>query len=269
MPDRPRKLAFIIPARNEAAAIGGVVASLAGFGGEIIVVDNGSTDGTGARARSAGARVVTEPTAGYGRACLAGIAAAHDADILVFIDADAADDPADLPALLQPILDGRAAFVVGSRLAGAVEAGALTLPQRVGNALATFLMRRLWGGAFTDLGPFRAITAAAYRRLGMTSTAYGWTVEMQVRALRFGVPSLEVPVRYRRRIGVSKISGTVRGVALAGATILGVIAREALFRPRPEPLDGWDHGRYEGRLTPGNSHANRPHPKQPDARSRG
>lgn len=226
---------IVIPARNEAPAIARVVESVRKRVDRVIVVDNGSTDGTGDLARAAGAHVVEEPRAGYGRSCLAGIAAADDADVIVFMDGDGADDARDLPALLAPIEADAADFVVGSRLAGgAVEAGALTWPQRAGNALACGLMRRIWAGPFTDLGPFRAIRADALARLSMEAPTYGWTVEMQIRALKVGLACAEVPVRYRRRVGVSKVSGTVKGVALAGTYILGVTAREALT-PAPRP----------------------------------
>lgn len=218
----------IIPALNEEAAIGQVVTSVIAKVDRVIVADNGSTDDTASRARAAGADVVHVPEAGYGRACLAGVAAADKADILVFMDGDSADDPEDLDALLDPIRTGTADLVIGSRAIGDVETGALTLPQRLGNALATRLMRWFWGGDFKDLGPFRAIRRSAYERLEMQAPTYGWTVEMQVRALKRGLRCCEVPVRYRRRIGTSKISGTIRGVVLAGTYILGTIARERL-----------------------------------------
>lgn len=224
----PMNTAIIIPALNEERAIAGVVSSVRNKVAKVIVVDNGSTDATAAHARAAGATVVSEPTPGYGRSCLAGVAAAPDADVFVFIDGDGADDPADLAAILKPIKNGCCDFVIGSRLSGVVEKGALTTPQRFGNWLACRLMALLWGGRFTDLGPFRAISADAYRTLDMTAPTFGWTVEMQVRALKRGLRYREVPVRYRRRIGVSKISGTVKGVFMAGVFILGTIAREAL-----------------------------------------
>ena len=224
-----RSVFIIIPARNEAEAIGDVVRRVVDRVDAVIVADNGSTDSTAQIAREAGAQVVSAPKVGYGRACLAGLERAQSADIIVFMDGDGADDPADLDALVRPIADGEAELVIGSRLAGDVEDGALTLPQQFGNRLACFLMRRIWNGGFTDLGPFRAIRKTALDRLGMEAETYGWTVEMQVRALKAGLLCLETPVRYRRRIGVSKISGTVKGVVLAGAHILGVIAREAVF----------------------------------------
>lgn len=224
------KSVIIIPALNEQDAIGDVVAGVRFQVDRVIVVDNGSTDQTAERAAQAGAEVVYVAEPGYGRACLAGVAAASDCDLLIFVDGDGADDPADLPDLIAPILRGEADLVIGSRALGRTEIGALTLPQRWGNALATCLMRWFWNGPFTDLGPFRAIRRTSYQRLAMQAPTFGWTVEMQVRALKQNLRCTEVPVAYRRRIGVSKISGTVKGVILAGAYILGTIFREA-FKP--------------------------------------
>ena len=224
---KPR-VSIVIPALDEEAAIGGVVASVRERVARVIVADNGSTDATAEVARAAGAEVVRVPRAGYGRACLAGIERAGDSDIVVFMDGDASDDPDDLEALLAPILSGEAVFTVGSRLREDAERGALTLPQRFGNRLACTLMRVIWGSRFTGLGPFRAIRREALEDLRMRAPTYGWTVEMQVRALKAGLTYREVPVRYRRRIGTSKISGTVRGMMLAGWYILSTIAREAL-----------------------------------------
>nr|WP_197501513.1 glycosyltransferase family 2 protein [Hyphomonas sp. Mor2] len=226
---------IIIPALNEDAAIGGVVTRVRDRVDRVIVVDNGSTDRTSEVAAAAGAETLFVAVPGYGRACLAGVAAAGDAEILIFMDGDGADDPDDLESLIAPIRSGQADFVVGSRALGTRERGALTLPQRLGNALATRLMRLFWGGSFTDLGPFRAIRRSAYLSLKMQAPTYGWTVEMQVRALKRRLRCVEVPVAYRRRIGVSKISGTVKGVVLAGTYILGTIFREAaLPGPRRE-----------------------------------
>ncbi|MEL7109737.1 MAG: glycosyltransferase family 2 protein [Pseudomonadota bacterium] len=230
--------AIIIPALNEEAAIAGVVRSVVAQTDRVIVVDNGSTDRTAERAAEAGAEVIHVARPGYGRACLAGVAAAGDADLLIFMDGDGADDPSDLPFVVQPILEGQADFVLGTRLEGKTEIGALTLPQRFGNALATRLMRVFWGGVFTDLGPFRAIKRSAYRSLNMHAPTYGWTVEMQVRALKQNLRCKEVPVTYRRRIGVSKISGTVKGVLLAGWFILGTIFVEAILGRRTVEMRG-------------------------------
>lgn len=218
----------IIPALNEESAIGGVVTRVLDKVDRVIVVDNGSTDRTAEAAAAAGADTLFVATPGYGRACMAGAAAADDAELLIFMDGDGADDPDDLAALTEPILTGRAEFVVGSRALGERERGALTLPQRWGNTLATRLMRLFWGGTFTDLGPFRAIRKSAYLSLNMQAPTYGWTVEMQVRALKKKLRCIEVPVSYRRRIGVSKISGTFKGVVLAGGFILGTIFWEVI-----------------------------------------
>lgn len=218
---------LIIPARNEEGAIGKVVTSVINQVDGAIVADNGSTDETAKVASNAGAKVVSVPIPGYGRACQAAVKMAGHHDILVFMDGDASDDPADLPRLLQPILSGEAHMVIGSRILGDCDPGALTVQQRFGNTLACWLMHLFWGHRFTDLGPFRAITRESYERLNMQAPTYGWTVEMQVRALKKGLSCREVPVHYRARIGVSKISGTIRGVILAGVYIIGTIFREA------------------------------------------
>ncbi len=226
-------VAILLPALDEEAALPGVLAAVPRQGDrwrvrEFVVVDNGSTDRTASVAREAGASVVTEPRRGYGAACLAGIAhlRAHPPDAVVFLDADGSDDPSELGVLLRPIADRTAQLVIGSRVLGEREAGALTPVQHFGNVLAAFLMRALFGGRFTDLGPFRVIRWDALERLGMRDRDYGWTVEMQARALRAELACTEVPVRYRRRrLGVSKVSGTLRGVWGAGTKILWTIAR--------------------------------------------
>lgn len=223
---------LIIPARNEADAIGGVVASVVEQVDAVIVADNGSTDETNENARLAGAQTVYVEEPGYGRACLTAIDAAGDHDILVFMDGDASDDPEDLSKILEPILSGNADFVIGSRILGDCDKGSLTIQQRFGNTLACWLMNLIWGYRFTDLGPFRAIRSDAYEKLNMQAPTYGWTVEMQVRALKQNLTCAEVPVHYRKRIGVSKISGTVKGVILAGWYILGTIAIEAFRREK-------------------------------------
>jgi glycosyltransferase involved in cell wall biosynthesis len=220
----------LIPAHNEALSIGLVLGEIpAGLAQEVVVVDNASTDATAAAARAAGATVVAEPRPGYGQACLAGLAyyaaqpAGRRPEIIVFLDGDHSDFPAEMPALLAPILAGAAELVIGSRALGERERGALLPQQRFGNWLATRLLRLRYGGTHTDLGPFRAIRADALARLHMVDTNYGWTVEMQVKAARLGLRVTEVPVRYRRRIGTSKISGTVRGTLSAGYKILWTI----------------------------------------------
>lgn len=227
-------VAVIIPARNEAGAVGRVLAELPrGLGHDVIVVDNGSTDGTAEAARAGGARVVAEPRPGYGRACLAGLAALRPGtEVIAFMDADHSDYPEDLPRLLEPILGGRADLVIGSRVRYA-QAGSLTPQQRFGNWLACRLLRLFFGAHCTDLGPFRAVRRDALERLRMADETYGWTVEMQAKAARCGLRTVEVPVRYRPRIGRSKISGTLAGTVRAGTVILWTIGRLA-FRRQPE-----------------------------------
>jgi glycosyltransferase involved in cell wall biosynthesis len=228
-------IGVIMPTRNEAAALPKVLSAILPLVAEVIVVDTASTDGTPEIAASMGARVVSEPRRGYGRACLAGIAALSPAvDTVLFMDADASDRPEDLPRLLAPIIEEGAELVIGARSLD-VERGALTPQQRFGNALACRLIRMIWGVSYTDLGPFRVIRRDALDRLQMRDETWGWTVEMQVRAARLGLRVREVPVGYRRRIGHSKISGTLMGTIKAGWKILWVIAAEALARPSPPP----------------------------------
>lgn len=239
MPDRLR-VAVVIPARDEAPSVGGVVAGLLAQPvplDRVVVVDNGSRDATAEVARAAGATVVAEPRPGYGRACLAGIAhvALDPPDVLVFADADASDDPADLAALVAPLAADTADLVIGSRALGQrigrVEPGALLPQARWGNALACALIRARWGARFTDLGPFRAARWRSLQALGMRDPTFGWTVEMQVRAVRAGLRTAEVPVAYRRRIGRSKITGTVNGTVRAGAKILWTVGAHAIRGP--------------------------------------
>ena len=221
----------IIPALNEAASIGKVLEDIPDEVDEIVVVDNGSSDDTAEVARAHGARVIREPRRGYGQACLAGMAAIGWCDIVVFVDADYSDYPEEMIHLVEPITRGQADFVIGSRVQGAQSAGCFTLPQRFGNALACCLMKLIWRHEFTDLGPFRAIRWSDLRSLKMQDRTYGWTVEMQIKALIKGLRVIEVAVGYRPRIGTSKISGTIRGVLGAGYKILGTIGRYALKRP--------------------------------------
>ena len=222
----------IIPAFNEEQSIAKVLAEIPeGLVREVIVVDNNSTDRTGDVARAAGATVLREPRPGYGHACLAGMAhsfarpAAEQADIIVFLDGDHSDYPEEMPLLLAPILRGEADMVIGSRALGQRETGSMMPQQIFGNWLATSLLRRLYGAHFTDLGPFRAIRREALQRIGMADTTYGWTVEMQLKAAKLKLRNTEVPVRYRRRIGTSKVSSTVRGTLGAGYKILWTIFR--------------------------------------------
>ena len=210
-----------------------------GLVGEVVVTDNGSRDETAAEARAAGATVVSEPRAGYGRACLAGLAEVRrrPPEGIVFVDADRSDDPADLGALLAPLVHDEADLVIGSRVlgqrAGRVERGALLPQARWGNALACALMRLRWDARFTDLGPFRAIRWEAYERLGMRDETFGWTAEMQVRAVRAGLRTTEVPVAYRKRVGESQITGTVNGTVRAGTKILWTVGTHSLRGPLP------------------------------------
>ena len=215
----------VIPALDEELAVGGVVAALLPHARSVIVVDNGSRDRTAEVARAAGAVVVAEPRRGYGAACLAGIAALpRDCDIVVFVDADGSDEPSELPALVQPIVEDRADLVIGSRSLGHVQRGALTPQQRVGNAIAATWLRARFGLPATDLGPFRAIRRSSLAALGMVDTSYGWTVEMQIKAAQQGLRYAEVPAAYKVRLGVSKVSGTLRGVLGASYKILGLLA---------------------------------------------
>ncbi len=223
-----KRIGVVIPALDEEQAIGAVIGEIPGYVDIVIVADNGSRDRTAELARAAGATVVSEPERGYGAACLAGIAAAGPVDIVVFLDGDHSDHPAQMDRLIDPIAEGRAGLVIGSRVLGRAEQGSLTPQQRFGNWLACRLMRLVWGVRYTDLGPFRAAGRQTLQRLGMRDRNYGWTVEMQINAAMLGIPSIEVPVDYRRRIGQSKVSGTVKGVVLAGTKILTVIALSAI-----------------------------------------
>ncbi|MGH9317651.1 MAG: glycosyltransferase family 2 protein [Thermoanaerobaculia bacterium] len=224
------KVAVIIPVFNERDSLPRVVADIPRDRvSEIVVVDNGSTDGTDLVAQNLPVRLIRESRRGYGSACLAGVAALEAAppDVVVFLDGDYSDHPEEMPRLLEAIEQG-ADLVIGSRALGEREPGALLAQARFGNLLACFLIRLLYGHRYTDLGPFRAIRLAAYRRLNMRDPDFGWTCEMQVKALRKGLSVAEVPVSYRRRVGVSKITGTLSGTLRAGYKILWTIARYGL-----------------------------------------
>jgi glycosyltransferase involved in cell wall biosynthesis len=225
-------IAVIIPAFNEEKAIKKVISLIPAWIDDCIVVDNGSADKTAAVAQANGARVVFESRRGYGSACLSGIQALQEPDLVVFLDGDCSDFPEEMDRLIDPILNGEADFVMGSRPLGVREPGALTPQARLGNWLACRLMKWFWGANYTDLGPFRAISFLFLKKLGMVSRDYGWTVEMQIKAAQKKLRSLEVPVRYRRRIGSSKISGTWTGAILAGTKILITIFTLAMARPR-------------------------------------
>ncbi|MCC7505595.1 MAG: glycosyltransferase family 2 protein [Saprospiraceae bacterium] len=234
MPEASQPLPFIdvlIPAFNEEKALPLVLADLPKkWVRQVIVCDNGSTDNTATLAQSLGAVVVSEPEKGYGAACLAGmrylasLAPSERPEIVVFIDGDHSDYPEDLPKVVGPILHDGMDMVIGSRLLGGLEPGAMTLPQRFGNWLAPLLIRWFWGYRFTDLGPFRAIRYEALTNLGMVDRNFGWTVEMQVKAAQQGLKCTEVALRYRQRAaGQSKVSGTIKGSVKAGWKILYTI----------------------------------------------
>ncbi len=224
------KISVIIPAINEERSIGKVISEIPDWVDETIVVDNGSEDKTAEVARSAGAKVLFEPQRGYGAACLTGIANLDNPDVVVFLDGDYSDYPEEVTHLVDPILNNEADMVIGSRVFGTAEKGALTPQARFGNWLACKLIRLFWKVRFTDLGPFRAIRFESLKRLNMRDPNYGWTIEMQIKAAQKGVRSIEVPVSYRKRIGKSKVSGTVRGVILAGTKILYTILKEVVRR---------------------------------------
>ena len=221
------KITVIIPALNEVGCIGDLVQeTLSQSVDEIIVVDNGSTDGTASAARQANAQVVCEPRRGYGYACAAGVVAATDADVIVFLDGDYSSLPSEMLLLLAPLIENRADLVLGSRTLGEIAPGAMPPHQRFGNWLAARLMRMLYGLRVTDLGPYRAIKTDLLRALDMREMTYGWPTEMMVKAARQHARILEVPVSYHlRRAGRSKVSGTLRGTVLAAYYILGVTLR--------------------------------------------
>ena len=210
------KISIVIPALNEEQAIAEVVRAVPGDRiHEVIVVDNGSTDGTGKEAFAAGARVIQEPRPGYGFACLAGAKAAAEADVLVFLDGDRSDDPRQLETVAAPVLDNRADLVIGSRIKGNLEKGAMPLHGRLGNRFIVSLLRLLYGAKITDVASFRAIKTQTLCDLKMELMTYGWPVEMVVKASRRGLQIQSVPINYRRRIGKSKVTGTIRGTILA------------------------------------------------------
>jgi glycosyltransferase involved in cell wall biosynthesis len=218
----------IIPAFNEENGVGQVIAEIPRhLVNEIIVVNNASTDKTEHVATAAGATVLHEPVSGYGRACLKGLdyleTSEAKPEIVVFLDADHSDHPEEMEQLISPIIKGEADLVIGSRALGNKEKGSMTPQQIFGNWLATRLLKLFYGVSFTDLGPFRAITYARLIKLDMQDETFGWTVEMQLKAAKSGFRCVEVPVRYRKRIGFSKISGTVKGTVMAGYKILYTI----------------------------------------------
>ena len=210
------KISVVIPALNEAQAIAEVVASVPKDRvARIIVVDNGSIDGTAERAIAAGAQVIHEPRRGYGSACLAGAEAARGSDIIVFLDGDRSDDPRQLDLIAAPLIQKQADLTIGSRIGGELEKGSMPLHGRLGNRLIVLILRGLYGVRITDIGSFRAIRTRALFNLNMEQMTYGWPVEMIVKAARKGLRLKSIPIRYRRRIGVSKVTGTLRGSFLA------------------------------------------------------
>ncbi|MBT0607451.1 glycosyltransferase family 2 protein [Aequorivita echinoideorum] len=222
----------IIPAFNEEKSIAQVIADIPNIVSEIIVVDNNSNDKTGEVAKNAGATVLFQPKSGYGNACLKGLEYLEilnpKPDIVVFLDGDYSDYPEELTKLVAPIIEKNIDFVIGARDKELRETGSMTFPQRFGNELATRLMRLFFNSKFTDLGPFRAIKYNRLLALNMEDKTYGWTVEMQLKILKKKFSYVEIPVKYRNRIGVSKVSGTLKGAIFAGIKILGWIFKYSL-----------------------------------------
>jgi glycosyltransferase involved in cell wall biosynthesis len=225
-----KRVGVVIPALDEESAIGRVLDAIPAWVDETVVVNNGSTDATAAVARAHGARVVDEGRRGYGLACLAGIDALNDAQIVVFLDGDFSDRPEQMARLVDPIVAGRADFVLSNRVSENRDDHAMTPMQRMGNRLACGLINGRWRARYSDLGPFRAISRSALDRLALRDRNFGWTVEMQIQAARHGLRVREVRTSYRRRIGGSKIAATLWGAVGAGVKILFVIFRNALQR---------------------------------------
>jgi glycosyltransferase involved in cell wall biosynthesis len=241
------RVAVIIPALNEEQSIGRVIDAIPkevasrpegrSYGIDIVVVDNGSTDRTAEIAQARGARVVHEPERGYGAACLRGIAALGGPEVVAFLDGDFSDDPGMLTDLIEPILAGQADLVIGSRMLGERERGALPLHSLFGNWLAGMILTHLYRQRTTDLGPFRAIRLATLRELQMQDRGFGWTMEMQAKAARLRARVVEVPVPYRKRIGRSKITGSVKASAQAAAIILYTAFRLLRWKPMSDASD--------------------------------
>jgi glycosyltransferase involved in cell wall biosynthesis len=229
-PNQKTRVALVIPVINEGETIAGVVGAVSrDFFDEIIVVDGGSRDETVARARAAGARVIVEPGAGYGAACLAGARAAADCEVIAFIDGDGSDDPRDLVRVVAPILFGDRDFVIGSRTRGSREPGSMGAHQLLAGRLAGLAMRALYGVRYTDMGPLRAIRREALEKLGMREMTYGWNLEMQMRAARANLRILELSVGHRRRAGgASKVAGSLRGTLRATWNLASTFVRVAM-----------------------------------------
>ncbi|WP_026950386.1 glycosyltransferase family 2 protein [Algoriphagus mannitolivorans] len=221
---QPPIIDVIIPAYNEERSLPKVIAEIPSLVRHIVVANNNSTDKTAVVAKEAGAVVVFEPQKGYGKACLTAMDWIRkqeiQPDLVVFLDGDYSDYPEEMKLLIQPILEGEADMVIGSRAQGKREKGSMTIPQVFGNWLATTMMKYIQGAKFSDLGPFRAILWNKLLFLNMVDENYGWTIEMQIKAHQAGLKYTEVPVNYRKRIGVSKVSGTVKGVFGAGYKII-------------------------------------------------
>lgn len=229
---RAPRVAVIIPALNEEQSIGRVLDALPKeLRAGVVVVDNGSTDRTSEIAAERGARVVREPRRGYGAACLAGIAALREPEAVAFLDADYSDDPSLVSALVRPVLEGKADLVIGSRMLGEREPGALPPHSLFGNWLAGMILTHLYGQPTTDLGPLRAIRYSTLQRLRMQDRGYGWTMEMQAKAARLRARTMEMAVPYRKRIGRSRITGSLRASIQAGVVILGTAFRFLWWRP--------------------------------------
>jgi glycosyltransferase involved in cell wall biosynthesis len=226
------RVALVIPVIDEGATIAGVVRAVPrDVIDEIIVVDGGSRDDTVAAARAAGARVIVEPRAGYGAACLVGVAAAADSAVIAFIDGDGSDDPGDLHRIVGPILAGERDFVIGSRAVAAREVGSMGAHQLLAGSLAGFAIRALYGVRYTDMGPLRAIRRNALENLNMRERTYGWNLEMQMRAARAGLRILELPVAHRNRAGgASKVAGSFRGTLRASWNLATTFVRVARAR---------------------------------------
>lgn len=234
MPLKHPIIKVIIPAYNEAESIAKVIGDIPSIVNEIVVVNNNSNDNTVAVATNAGATVLEELQRGYGYACLRGLryisAFETPPDIVVFLDGDYSDYPEKLTEIVAPIIDDDLDFVIGARVKELQEKGAMTVPQEFGNWLATFLMGKIFGAKYTDLGPFRAIKYSKLMDLKMQDKTYGWTIEMQLKALKQKLTYTEVPVPYKKRIGISKISGTITGAVSAGVKILGWIFKYTFFK---------------------------------------